>query len=119
MDQMHDSLEYISANPEPDNVAHDPPYYYLDWHFDGPLMPCEIIEIIITFHVVGEECSIDVNHVEVTAVCEHGITVSDADDAYVHCYKPSRSIDRPFLQLIEKYPNLFQLIQKLLQRLGL
>jgi hypothetical protein len=118
-DKLHDSLEYIKAVPEPSNVAYDPPYYYLEWHFEGPLMPCEIIEIIITFHVVGEECSIDENIVDVTAVCEHGITVSDSDIAYVHCYKPSRSIERPFLQLLENHPNLFPLLQKLLKLLGL
>jgi hypothetical protein len=118
-DQMSDSLEYISANPPPDNVAYDPPYYYLDWYFEEPLYPCEIIEIIITFHVVGEPCDIDINHVEATAVCEHGKTVSDADDAYVHCRKPSRSINGPFLQFLESHPNLFPMIQKLLKLLGL
>jgi hypothetical protein len=119
VDKLHDSLEYIKAVPEPSNVAYDPPYYYIEWHFEGPLMPCEIIEIIITFHVVGEECSIDENIVTATAVCEHGNTVTDEDIAYVHCYKPSRSIERPFLRLLENHPNLFPLLQKLLKLLGL
>lgn len=87
-DVMHDSLKYLSADPEPDDFAYDPPFYYMLWLFPGPLDPCNIIEIYITAHVEGPECSIDFNYVEVIAEsnCEP-YYVSDWDYAYVHAYE--------------------------------
>jgi len=85
-DMMHDSLEYLSADPEPEQFSYDPPYYYLFWFFPGPLNPGETIEIYITAHVNGPHCSIDYNFVEVTALCDN-IPVSDSDYAYVHAFE--------------------------------
>jgi hypothetical protein len=86
-DRMHDSLEFISADPEPQDFAYDPPYYYLYWLFPGPLPQCNTIEIIITAHVVGPDCSIDENYVEVIAETEcYPPEVYDSDFAYVHAY---------------------------------
>ena len=86
-DVMHDSLKYISADPEPDDFAYDPPYYYMVWYFPGPLEYCETIEIYVTAHVEGPECSVDFNYVEVLAEsdCEP-YYVDDWDYAYVHAY---------------------------------
>jgi len=85
-DMMHDSLEYLSADPEPDEFSYDPPNYYIYWFFPGPLNPGETIEIYITAHVNGPHCSIDYNFVEVTALCDD-IPVSDSDYAYVHAFE--------------------------------
>lgn len=83
-DVMEDSLEYEQAEPPPDDWTYDPPYYYLYWHFPGPLQPCETIEIIIYAHVVGEHCTIDYNMVKVGAYSCEGEYVTDEDYAYVH-----------------------------------
>ena len=40
-DKMHDSLKYISADPEPDQFFYEPPIYYMEWFFPGPLYPCD------------------------------------------------------------------------------
>ena len=87
-DMMHDSLKFISADPEPLEFAYDPPYYHMWWYFQGPLYYCETIEIYITAHVQGPECSIDPNYVEVTAYteCEPGY-VFDNDYAFVHAFE--------------------------------
>lgn len=87
-DTMHDSLEFIGADPEPHEFLHDPPYYYMSWYELGPLAPCETIEIYITAHVVGPECSIDFNYVFVEASCEcEPYYVVDKDYAYVHAFR--------------------------------
>jgi hypothetical protein len=87
-DVMHDSLKFISADPEPEEFAYDPPYYYMLWTFPGPLEPCETIEIYITAHVEGPECSLDFNYVEVYAMsdCEP-YYLDDFDWAYVHAFE--------------------------------
>jgi hypothetical protein len=118
-DVMHDSLKYISSNPDPDDYFYDPPYYFIHWLFHGPLMPDETIEINITAHVEGPECSTDFNSVNVSGTCEHGIIELDSDYAYVHAIKKSREINRPFLRLLQRHLNLFRLMEKLLQRLEL
>jgi hypothetical protein len=88
-DVMEDSLEFISADPPPDEWTYDPPYYYLWWYFPGPLFPCEIIEIYITAHVVGPECTIDYNYVEVLGHVDcPPFEVFDEDYAYVHAIEP-------------------------------
>ena len=66
-DIMHDNLKYISADPEPQDFVYDPPHYHLYWHFPGPLPQCNTIEIYITAHVEGPNCSTDYNYVEVIA----------------------------------------------------
>jgi len=117
-DKMHDSLEFLSADPEPDNYAYEPPFYYLDWYYPGPLNPCETIEIYITANVIGPLCSIDYNYVFVEAD-DSGQTISDEDYAYVHCGPWSTSIQASFLNWLEKHLNLFPILQMLFQRLEL
>ena len=117
-DVMHDSLKYISADPEPDEFQYNPPYYNMFWLYPGPLMPCETNEIYITAHVEGPECSTDFNYVEVFGTCEHGTIVRDQDYCYVHAIKQSREFNRPFINWLQSHPNLFPILQKLIQQLG-
>jgi hypothetical protein len=87
-DKMHDSLKFISADPEPQEVGYDPPYWYIFWNFPGPLPQCNTIEIIITAHVEGPDCSIDFNYVEVIAQSQCPPNeVYDSDFAYVHAFE--------------------------------
>jgi len=120
-DKMEDSLKFISADPEPDDYAYDPPYHYMTWHFPGPLPPCNTIEIIITAHVEGPACSTDFNYVKVVAHSDcDPPEVYDEDYAYVHAKKgKARSVDTPFLNFLENYLHMFPILQLLLQRLGL
>jgi hypothetical protein len=117
-DVMHDSLKFISANPEPDESFYDPPYYFINWFFDEPLRPCESINIYITAHVEGPECSTDFNSVNVSGECNHGI-VLDSDIAYVHAVKKNREFNIPFLNWLQSHPNMFPILQLLIQKLGL
>jgi hypothetical protein len=119
-DKMHDSLEYKYADPEPDNYYYEPPYHHMEWTFPGPLQPCNTIEIDITAHVEGPDCTTDYNYVLVTA--ESGCTppiVSDDDYAYVHAYEKSRTVNTPLLNWLQSYLNMFPLLQKLLQQFAL
>ena len=115
-DAMHDSLKYISADPEPDDFQYNPPFYNIWWIFPGPLPVGETITVYITAHVEGPECSIDYNYVMVTAYAG-GTSASDEDYAYVHAYKKSRELNSPILNFLQSHPNLFPLLQKLLQQL--
>jgi uncharacterized repeat protein (TIGR01451 family) len=118
-DMMHKSLTYISSDPEGESWFEEP-YWYIEWFFPGPLEVNGTIIITITAHVEGPECSIDPNHVNVSATCIHEKPVSDADSCYVHCgEETSRALDRPFLRFLQSYPNLFRIMEKLLQRLRL
>jgi hypothetical protein len=118
-DKMHDTLEFLGADPEPTDFAYDPPYYYMTWYIDE-MDETETVEIIITAHVKGPEpCTTDSNHVQVTGICLHGITVTDEDWCWVHAITGGKALDRPFLRFLQSYPNLFRIIEKLLQRLGL
>jgi hypothetical protein len=120
-DIMHESLKYINADPEPDNVEHVAPDWIMDWFFPGPLAPGATIEIFVNFHVEGPECSRDYNHVIVEGFCEEcpGDIVQDEDWCWVHAYKKSKDLNMPFLQFLEAHPNIFPLLQKLLKTLGL
>ncbi len=116
-DDMHDSLKYISAVPEPNNVYYEKPYWHIEWNIPGPLNPDDTIEIIVTAHVEGPECSIDYNYVYVEALgC--GQIVRDEDYAYVHAIKKGKSLDMPLINFIQSHTNLFRILQKLL-KLGL
>lgn len=111
-DKMHDSLKYRSADPEPGEYYYEPPFHYMNWYFPGPLKPCETIEIIITAHVEGPDCSIDFNYVLVSALgC--GNEVRDDDYAYVHAYKTGRNINTPLMNLLELLANQFPIIKVL------
>jgi hypothetical protein len=120
-DIMHESLKYLSADPEPDNVVNTPPDWVMDWMFPGPLAPGATIEIFVNFHVEGPECSVDYNHVLVEGFCEEcpGEIVNDEDWCWVHAYKKSKDLNMPFLQFLHNHPNMFPLLQKLLNTLGL
>ena len=118
-DKMEDSLKFLSADPEPDEYAYDPPYHYMTWNFPGPLPPCNTIEIIITAHVEGPGCSTDFNYVQVVAHSDcDPPEVIDEDYAYVHA-KKGRSVDTTFLNFLQQHPYLFPILRLLLQRLGL
>jgi hypothetical protein len=117
-DKMHDSLKFISADPDPDEFYHEEPFWYLNWYFPGPIPPGTTIEIYITAHVEGPECSYDYNYVIVTAnSC--GTTLTDEDYAYVHAHDRAREFNTPILNFLKQHPNMFPLLQILLQRLGL
>jgi uncharacterized repeat protein (TIGR01451 family) len=117
-DKMHDSLKFISGDPEPDEAVYEEPFWYLKWFFPGPLAPCETIEVYITAHVEGPECSYDFNHVLVEGKC-CGNTLQDEDEAWVHAIKKSKSVNMPFLAWLESHPNMFPLLQKLLKLIAL
>jgi hypothetical protein len=113
-DKMHGSLKFISGDPEPDEVYFEDPFWYMNWFFPGPLNPCETIEIYITAHVEGPECSYDFNYVLVEAG-----GVRDEDYAWVHAHDRAKEFNSPILNFLESHPNIFPLLQLLLQRLGL
>ena len=91
----------------------------MEWYFPGPLYPCEIIEIYLTAHVEGPKCSYDFNHVLVEAESCSSQNVTDEDYAYVHIKGCGRTLNSPFLNFLLNHPNLFLMLQRLLQRLGL
>jgi hypothetical protein len=112
-DAMHDSLEYISADPEPGQFQYQEPFYYMWWNFLGPLFPCETIELYITAKPVIPD-GYDFNYVEVAAYgCN--ILVSDQDYCWIHGTKVPKAFDIPFvLRLFERFPNMFPIIRQLL-----
>jgi hypothetical protein len=117
-DEMHDSLKYISADPKPDEVSYDPPFYYILWVWPTYVMPGETIIITLTAHVEGPECSYDYNYVYVLGETDSGETVEDEDYAYVHAYKKTKEFNTPILNFLQNHPNMFPLLQKLIQQLG-
>jgi hypothetical protein len=120
-DHMHDSLKYINADPEPGDVWYDDTNaeWRMWWFFPGPLMPGNSIEITVVAHVEGPKCSYDYNWALVGAVCEHGNYVEDEDTAWVHAYEKAREFNTPILNFLQSHPNMFPLLQIVLQRLGL
>jgi hypothetical protein len=114
LDQMEDSLRYISANPEPDYVKHSPPYYDIHWFGFGIINPCETIEITIIAHVEGPRCSYDWNDARAWGKDAQGTNVADNDLCWVHAVQKARVINTPFLKFLENHPNLFPMLQKLL-----
>jgi hypothetical protein len=118
-DKMHDSLKYISADPEPEEVTYDPPFYYILWVWPTWVMPGETITITVTAHVEGPECSYDYNYAYVLGTTESGEEVEDEDYAYVHAYEKAKEFNRPLLNWLQIHPNLFPLLQLFLQKLGL
>ena len=112
-DKMHDSLKYINADPEPEEVYYEEPFWYINW-FIPVLNPCETVEFYITAHVEGPECSYDFNYVLVEAG-----DVRDEDYAWVHAHDKAKEFNSPILNFLESHPNIFPLLQLVLQRLGL
>jgi uncharacterized repeat protein (TIGR01451 family) len=117
-DKMHESLEFISSIPNPDDEWSDPPDYIMVWYILR-LEVHETKEIIITAHVIGEPCSYDYNHVKVTGKCIHGIHVEDEDWCWVHCKEKTREINKSFLQFLHNHLKMFPILQRLLLLLGL
>jgi hypothetical protein len=112
-DAMVDSLKFISADPEPYQFEHNPPFYNMFWLFPGPLITGETIEIYITAHVEGPECSTDYNFVEVFGTSEDGTIVTDTEYCYVHAIKKNIEFNNLFIVFLYSHPSLFPLIQKL------
>ncbi|MCK5636590.1 MAG: hypothetical protein KAH91_04135, partial [Thermoplasmatales archaeon] len=82
---------------------------------------CNTIEIYITAHVEGPDSSRDYNRVKVEGTAEEhpGEPVTDEDEAWVHAFEKSRTVNRPFLNFLQQHQNLFPILRLLLQRLGL
>lgn len=112
-DKMHDSLKFRNADPEPDEVTYDPPFYYIIWVWPEPVQPGETVVINVTAHVEGPECSIDYNYAFVQGTTEGGDVVEDEDYAYVHAYKKGRDINTPLLNLLELLMNQFTILRAL------
>jgi hypothetical protein len=95
-DEMDDSIEFLYAEPEPDDWYYDPDTgkYYINWYFPGPLFPCETITITIYAHVVGPACEPDENYVYVEGHNDDipPFMVTDEDSAWVHPIAPPEYI---------------------------
>jgi uncharacterized repeat protein (TIGR01451 family) len=117
-DKMHMSLKFISGDPEPDSVVQEGEDWIITWVFQGPVAPGETIEVYITAHVEGPECSTDYNYVTVEGQ-SCGNTVIDDDWCWVHAIKKSKSADHPFFAWLENHLNMFPLLQKLLKLIAL
>lgn len=118
LDKMHNSLKYLGADPVPDEEYFEDPFYFMIWYIPS-LVPGQDIVIYVNAHVEGPECSYDVNHAEATGECEHGTTVFDEDDCWIHAKEKAREFNSPILNFLENHPNMFPLLQLVLQRLGL
>jgi uncharacterized repeat protein (TIGR01451 family) len=114
-DLMEDGLGYVSADPEPDDYNHEPPYHYFLWNFPGEFSPGETIEILITAHVEGPDCSINYNFVDAEGEDIDGNPFSDEDYCYIHAVKKSKTLSLPFINWLESHPRLFQFLQFFLQ----
>jgi hypothetical protein len=117
-DTMHDSLEYLWAEPEPEGVYYNPPEYLIWWWFLGPLMPCDTIELLVGAQVKGPECSNDYN-IAWAGGSGNGIFTEDEDYCWIHAYTTSRDVQRTFLQFLRCHPNMFPLMQNLIKKFGL
>jgi len=88
-DFMDSSLEFLSADPPPDEEQPVPGGTSIKWFFPGPLEPCNTIDITLTAHVVGPACHLDSNYVWAQGDCEEqAVGVYDEDVAYVHATEP-------------------------------
>jgi hypothetical protein len=118
-DKMHDSLKFINGDPEPDEWYYEEPFYYLDWYI--PLLPVDgSIDIFVTAHVEGPECSYDFNYVLVEAEgCEPPEVVRDEDYAWVHATEKSVAFNTPILNFLQSHQYMFPLLKLLLQQLDL
>jgi hypothetical protein len=115
MDKLHESVEYVGADPEPIKVEVVPPDTIIEW-FIPEMDQTQVIEIFLTGHVVGEDCSFDYNYVMVEATCPHGKVVRDEDWCWIHVGETSRTIfqHRLLAQIFERFPNIFPLLRQLL-----
>lgn len=117
-DEMHDSLKYIGAEPEPFEVSHDPPFWYIGWVTYEYLMPGEMVEFTLIAHVEGPENSLDYNYGIILGVTDDGKIVMDHDYAYVQLYKKAREIKSPLLNLLQNFLQYHTNLLPILQKLG-
>jgi uncharacterized repeat protein (TIGR01451 family) len=83
MDTLSESLQYVNATPNPDNVIHNPDgTTTLVWNVAGPLVPCQTLIFLIDANVTqyGE----DWNKQNATAETCFGTIIYDEDYAYVN-----------------------------------
>ena len=120
-DHMHESLKFTNADPEPDDLWYNESNkeWRMYWYLPDPLDSGEKIDITVIAHVEGPACSTDYNWVLVGALSDDGTYVEDQDNCWVHAYKKSREINRPFLQFLQTHPHIFLLLRLVLQRLSL
>jgi len=120
-DHMHDSLKFNISDPKPKDVWHNASAseWQMYWIFPGPLMPGETININITAHVDGPDCSNDYNKAHVGANTNDGTYTEDEDSCWIHAYKKSRDTNRPFLEILQTHPNIFPLLRLILMWFGL
>jgi fimbrial isopeptide formation D2 family protein/uncharacterized repeat protein (TIGR01451 family) len=84
-DTLSDSLEYTSADPEPDTVTHNADgTTTLKWFLPDPLAPKRTRQFLIDVTVI--ECGVDTNTINATAEC-CGDIVSGEDTATVNVQK--------------------------------
>ena len=88
-DFMDDSMQFVNADPYPDEVITVHGGTELYWYFHEPLSPCNWINITVTAKVVGPACSVDENYVYVEGYCQGTFEwVWDDDSAFVHAVEP-------------------------------
>ena len=87
LDNMEELLKYISSDPEPDDLFFELPFYWMIWVLPEYWKPGELVEIEITAHVEGPECTNSYNHILVNCPCIHGMYAEeDEDSSYVYVY---------------------------------
>jgi len=118
-DEMHDSFNYSSANPPPYCIIHESPFYWIYW-MTMDILPNQTVEIEVIAHVEGPAYRINYNYVHVKGTTESGEIVEDEDYVYVRAIKKGKSLNTPILQFfynfLQSHPNLFPILQKIIQR---
>jgi hypothetical protein len=88
-DFMDASLEFISAQPPPDDIVPAADGVNLYWNPIDPISAGDSMVISLTAHVIGPVCHLDSNWVHAEGFCEPtGDWVWDEDVAYVHATEP-------------------------------
>ena len=112
---MNDGLVFLEADPPPDEYRYNPPEYVSIWYI-GDLSVGENFQVMLKVRVDGPAGSYHYNVGSADGLDSYGEYLLDHDWVYVHPYKTSRIIKSPFLFILENHPNMFPLLQKLLQR---
>jgi hypothetical protein len=112
---LYNVLNFISAEPEPDRITQSKTIYSLEWEPPGTLKPGETIEFTVVVHVgilaLWGRYPSDFNAL---AFIEGNELVQDRDLCWIRPSLFSRTHLMPFQQLLQRYSNLFPLLQKLL-----
>jgi uncharacterized repeat protein (TIGR01451 family) len=88
-DFMDASLEFIEAEPPPDDIVPAADGVNLYWNPIDPIPAGDSMVISLTAHVIGPVCHLDSNWVHAEGFCEPtGDWVWDEDVAYVHATAP-------------------------------